>query len=89
MCVCERERECVCVQIHANPVNLTGNPAAEGTGYVFMKKFSKYSFYFIFTVLVCCVVKENVFKASVTSQSLVLKQFNDLPIVNYSSSGYF
>ena len=42
----------------------TGNPAAEGTGYVFMKFLSRILFYFILHVLVCRVINENVFKSS-------------------------
>ena len=62
------------IDIQIKNIWLLGNPAAEGTGYVFMKFLSRILFYFILHVLVCRVINENVFKSSANIQCLVLKQ---------------
>ena len=49
-----------------------------------MKLCSKYSLIFVLHVLACCVVIENVFKASVNTQCLGLKQSLPLPNVKYA-----
>ena len=40
----------------------------EGAGCIFMKVLTNFSFSFLFSVLLCCVAEDNVFKSCVNNQ---------------------
>ena len=54
----------------------------------FMKVLKKFSIFFIFLVISCCVVNENVCNRRVNTQGLSLKRFYGLPSVNHYHSSY-
>ena len=56
----------------------------EGAGCIFMKVLTNFSFYFLFSVLLCCVVEDNVFKSCVNTQSIVIECHLGIPSPNYA-----
>ena len=82
--VCHLSPHCTVINFFPS---LTGNPARR-CRFFFVKVLKKLSIFFIFLVISCCVVSENVCNRRVNTQGLSLKRFYGLPSVNHYHSSY-